>query len=665
MDFLASYNASIRMSSLNNTAAMLHKAFSFVSFPIDWKFVYAWPRDAHSNMSSLVERARFRVTDDWIVVDALNTKASVTSHTSLFLCRKTGRVFERQERPALEQSPQVDRIIFGIVGIMQLPDNDYLIYIKEREWIGNFLQHDIYKVAQMDWIPVKRVVENGAKRTTTTTTTNTTSSMKNNYLVSLLSLALSETPFYYSPSFMLTRRLQTIYSSNIHELVKPLCLTADKRFFWNYYLAKSLIENKLYSWVMPLIAGFVRCELFPLDSKVVRYILISRISCERAGPRYHCRGSDWEGKVANFVETEQIVTYYDHVFSFVQIRGSIPVMWKQTPNLKYKPKIKIYSSKTQPEFAALHSKTENVSPFTCLVRHFEQLKDCYGPQVAVSLIDQKGSEATLGDLYQSGTRENFPSNVVDYIAWDFHRYCKGMRFDRVYQLVQQLESSLESFGYFYKKLGDDSMTPQLQKGYVRTNCIDCLDRTNVLQSAIAEVILTKQLRQLEIISQEKSIKDFAVYAKFSNIWADHADAISEYYAGTGALKTDYTRTGKRSYRGIAVDGWRSMLRYWKNNFVDGYKQDAYNLLLGKVQMNADKTTIPSYWSQLSWKEKWIPFVCWMALLSCVWGVFWLRDVSWKYRVAHVVASLSIFWRGLSFIISHGEHYAVQPRLSTS
>ena len=32
--------------------------------------------------------------------------------------------------------------------------------------------------------------------------------------------------------------------------------------------------------------------------------------------------------------------------------------------------------------------------------------------------------------------------------------------------------------------------------------------------------------------------------EFNHTWADHANLISVQYAGTGALKTDYTRTGK-------------------------------------------------------------------------------------------------------------------------
>jgi len=56
------------------------------------------------------------------------------------------------------------------------------------------------------------------------------------------------------------------------------------------------------------------------------------------------------------------------------------------------------------------------------------------------------------------------------------------------------------------------------------------------------------------------------------VWANNADAISEQYAGTGALKTDYTRTGKRSVQGVLNDGLNSAMRYYINNFQDGFRQ---------------------------------------------------------------------------------------------
>lgn len=54
--------------------------------------------------------------------------------------------------------------------------------------------------------------------------------------------------------------------------------------------------------------------------------------------RYKRRGIDENGHVANYVETEQILSFGEHQMAFVQVRGSIPVYWSQ-PGFKYRPKV--------------------------------------------------------------------------------------------------------------------------------------------------------------------------------------------------------------------------------------------------------------------------------------------------------------------------------------
>jgi hypothetical protein len=51
--------------------------------------------------------------------------------------------------------------------------------------------------------------------------------------------------------------------------------------------------------------------------------------------------------------------------------------------------------------------------------------------------------------------------------------------------------------------------------------------------------------------------------------------------GTGALKSGFTRTGKRTFGGILDDGYKSLARYYLNNFADGKKQDAVDLVTGE------------------------------------------------------------------------------------
>lgn len=69
---------------------------------------------------------------------------------------------------------------------------------------------------------------------------------------------------------------------------------------------------------------------------------------------------------------------------------------------------------------------------------------------------------------------------------------------------------------------------------------------------------------------------------FRESWTDNADRISILYTGTPALKTDFTRTGKRTWKGALNDGRNAVTRYYINNFCDGYNHDCLDLALGKL-----------------------------------------------------------------------------------
>jgi hypothetical protein len=65
---------------------------------------------------------------------------------------------------------------------------------------------------------------------------------------------------------------------------------------------------------------------------------------------------------------------------------------------------------------------------------------------------------------------------------------------------------------------------------------------------------------------------FVAYFSGLQVWADHADEIATAYGGSAALKSDFTRTSKRTCKGAFDDGVKSTLRYLKNNYFDGARQ---------------------------------------------------------------------------------------------
>ena len=102
------------------------------------------------------------------------------------------------------------------------------------------------------------------------------------------------------------------------------------KFCWNAYLARGLYDLEEKGWMVSLIQGFIGKFSQELQEKTLDYLLISRRSWKKGGTRYHSRGIGIQGNVANYVETEQLV-YIDHFCcSHLQIRGSVPVFWRQT-----------------------------------------------------------------------------------------------------------------------------------------------------------------------------------------------------------------------------------------------------------------------------------------------------------------------------------------------
>ena len=173
------------------------------------------------------------------------------------------------------------------------------------------------------------------------------------------------------------------------------------------------------------------------------------------------------------------------------------------------------------------------------------------------------------------------------LTWfDFHAECKHMRWDRLSLLLDGLRAEMEAQGYFHAD--GHGRVRRVQRGVLRTNCMDCLDRTNVVQSIFARFSLARQLREAHGLGGAVTGKGTVlqlpwdgVERPFRHLWSGNADAISLLYAGTPALKGDFTRTGKRTRRGALQDGIHSVRRYVINNFVDAWNQRAVDAMLGR------------------------------------------------------------------------------------
>eukprot|EP01114_Cavostelium_apophysatum_P012537 TRINITY_DN2828_c0_g1_i1.p1 TRINITY_DN2828_c0_g1~~TRINITY_DN2828_c0_g1_i1.p1 ORF type:complete len:1101 (-),score=229.55 TRINITY_DN2828_c0_g1_i1:34-3336(-) len=508
-----------------------------------------------------------RASGERVLTRSFSAPLNVESPVCLIISR-IDFSFERKPFNEIAKDPQfintTGQVIYGCLGIINFLAGGYLVVISERELIGMLKSKPVYKILETKTIqiPVDYSELNEEEK-----------KVERDHM-GMLDQFLGSCNFYFSHGFDITQSLQAQSQFTSEQLQQPIWKRADKRFFWNHYLTKKLQIAGLDEWIIPVMDGFIKITNEEISGHKFTYSLLSRRSCDRTGARYHTRGADALGFVANFVESEQIVeNSKGAVSSFVQTRGTIPVLWHQkgdeTLSLKPKPVVD-HSLFTREAFR----------------NHYEDQLRRYKRQVAISLIDQRGDEMDLGDQYETQLRlYNHERNVnpedpkfVKYVTFDFHEVCKNNHYENLSQLVDVINEDLSDFGYFFEdKSGNGSC--KMQTGGFRTNCVDCLDRTNVVQSLLAFHVLKVQFKELGIVAENQQDAEFQMH--FKNVWADNADAMSKQYTGTGALKTDFTRTGKRSMMGIASDGINSLKRFVNKTFQDDDRQDAFDLFLGK------------------------------------------------------------------------------------
>lgn len=404
---------------------------------------------------------------------------------------------------------------------------------------------------------------------------------------------LSDGSFYFSNDFDLTSLLQnrgidkqkydatSNYQSE--DITRINLQHYQEQYMWNSYLMEELIKfrNNLDPYAVEIlnknrflttvIRGFAKS--INLSSRGDIITIISKQSWKRAGTRFNARGIDDDGNVANFVETEFIYgnSSMRQVFSFTQIRGSVPAFWEQDSTL-ISPKITITRSRGATQ--------------TSFDKHFDGICQRYGVCHIVNLLSKtKTQEVEMLRRYEELLARSDHKDGVSYSAFDFHAETKQLSggFAGASNILPQLYDSLENFGWFDYDLEQGEVVTR-QDGVFRVNCLDCLDRTNLIEQVICQCVLEHILKNQSLTHSNLTrdrLKLEEIISKHNSLWADNGDAISQIYTGTNALKSSFSRSGKMNFAGALSDVTKSVSRMYQNTFVDSKKQSTIDLLLGK------------------------------------------------------------------------------------
>lgn len=386
------------------------------------------------------------------------------------------------------------RRYYAIFGFYKLKDIHYIALVKSVSPLPDYKpeKSSILKVNQIELIALP----------------NQTVSADTDLIMRKLTRKLNSFSFLYSVGEY--DILRTLQANQDH--AAPHSSSVD-RFYWNKNIIKTLALNDDNNYLCTkFVNALVSASSFKLGHEMFSLVLIARRSRKQQGQRYIKRGVDKHGEVANYVEIEQILLLKGKggISSFVQVRGSIPLYWSQPTPWKPKPDIIIVPDENSTSMQSNQS--------LVVQRHIRHLVRDYGLSIdadkagfiLVNLVDKNGGQGRLGRLWYDMLKSLHGSSLVEnqhditdrslitvqdfliplavkveekvrckYVWMDYHFQCQNQGTHEVIKkLKAQLQPLMQSNSLLYSS---NTKVSTMQRCLVRTNCVDCLDRTNVVQ----------------------------------------------------------------------------------------------------------------------------------------------------------------------------------------
>ncbi|XP_030470386.1 phosphoinositide phosphatase SAC3 isoform X1 [Syzygium oleosum] len=520
---------------------------------------------------------------------------------------------------------------YGIIGFIKFLGPYYMLLITKRTEIGAICGHTVYAISKSEMIPLPN----------STVRSNLPNSRDEDRYKRLLCTIDLTKDFFFSYSYHVMRNLQKNFCDD-----EAGHILYETMFVWNEFLTREIrnhLKNTL--WTVALVYGFFKQATLSVAGRDITLTLIARRSRHYAGMRYLKRGVNDKGKVANDVETEQIV--YEgvpeglpvQITSVVQNRGSIPLFWSQeTSRLNLKPDI-IVSKKDQ--------------TYEATRLHFKNLASRYGnPIIILNLIkteEKKPRESILRAEFANAIdfiNKDLPEeNRLRFLHWDLHKHSRSKATNVLLLLGKVATYALTLTGFFYCQVspasrpddclnrsssekvnnsglssmdlgengndvgdllerkpsegdnlinGNHSGKPSMfQRGVLRTNCIDCLDRTNVAQYAYGLTALGQQLHALGSIDCPKIDLDAPLADELMGFYERMGDTLAQQYGGSAAHNKVFSqRRGQWKAATQSQEFFRTLQRYYNNAYMDAMKQDAIDVFLGNFLPEIDK---PAVW----------------------------------------------------------------------
>ena len=510
------------------------------------------------------------------------------------------------------ENPEIlkEKIIYStqkakaILGMINIKNTNFILYITSSEKVGQLKDQDVFKITEVDFFEItdpkkQRVVnqeisdlKDGIKKLLklgfyySFGVDLTSSQQYQSRILGDLKSGIkndnnqynnNQTQNFFKMDYRRENANKFHISENVEEKLRQIYLTSCEKYFFNKNLYKKFLDPSSNSpidscFIIPIICGYFGTFQHEIDGSTLYFTLISRRSQNHCGTRYNTRGINDDGHVANYCESEQIVIYKNNLLSFSQLRGSVPVFFQQI-GLRAATDI-------------TRNRNLTIEAFS---KHLAEMREDYPLIYFIDLLNQKKKgEALIIANFEKQIKFRKNNKTFRYYYFDMQNQCPRDDYSKIDYLMQCVETPINVFQFFSEDLTTNEILKH-QKGTTRTNCLDCLDRTNVIQTRISWLVLQKMLYYLNLNVQhifDKEEKFFYLTnnqfkENFKDLWAENGDEISIQYAGTASTITTVTKTGGHNLMGLIQHGIATVSRIYQGSFEDYYKQECIDTFLQK------------------------------------------------------------------------------------
>lgn len=423
--------------------------------------------------------------------------------------------------------------------------------------------------------------------------------------------------FFFSNDFDVTSTLQERGFLGVDPVkqVENFKLYADspyfERFVWNIFLISELIQfrNRLTpfeveafdkcGFLITITRGYAKTVNVSLKSEDDALLtLINKQSCIKDGPLFGEWGADDKGAVSNFQELEIIIYTSTFCFSYIILKGNVPIFWETENHFSKGAIIHKGGGKK-----IIFPRSFETSHHT-FKKHMDRLIGQYGDMHLISSIPSDSSN------YKSVLGESLSKHLDDFNR----RMTKAERFDNIqkdntnddpiytlkcneipiksstikktgytgsnpYKLISDIIDPMIEFGALFYDLQNNAFIGK-QLGVFRITTYDSLSKANFLSKVICQEVIELALNDIGITAPDDLL------IKHAKLWQECDEFINKnivsFISYSTKLKGSSATSSKKNFKS-------KVSKKYLNSVLDPkLNETALLKLLGRLQ---DQTVV--------------------------------------------------------------------------